>query len=165
MNYFELFLLPKQFQIDIKILNKNYYKLQLKFHPDLFINNSKYKQNQILEKSIEINKGYEILKNSLNRSIYLLSLNGINTQQKNLLSDNPSFLKKYFFLYEELESIKTKNNLTITHIDKFLKKIKYEIKYCENKINYAFNEKKWNKVIYRISQLRFLNKILINLKK
>jgi len=44
MNYFELFHLPEKFKIDMEILSKKYYKLQLKFHPDLFINYSDSKK-------------------------------------------------------------------------------------------------------------------------
>ncbi|QCI19108.1 Fe-S protein assembly co-chaperone HscB [Buchnera aphidicola] len=159
MDYFTLFKLPKQFNINKDLLNKNFYKLQLKFHPDLFINDSVSKKKQVLEKSIEINNGYKILEDSLSRSIYLLSLNGIKINQENLLSENQCFLKKYFFLYEEMEILKKKNNSKINYFNDFLKKIENEIKNCENKINNNFYNKHWNKIIDEISQLFFLTKI------
>ncbi|QFQ32746.1 Fe-S protein assembly co-chaperone HscB [Buchnera aphidicola (Aphis fabae)] len=164
MNYFTLFTLPMKFKINKDLLDKNFYKLQLQFHPDLFINDSESKKQWVLEKSIKINKGYKILNNSLDRSIYLLLLNGIKVNQEKLLSKNQCFLKKYFFLYEELEILKTRNNSNVIHFNNFLKKIESEIKDCENIINYEFQNKNWNKIINVISQLLFLTKIKKNLK-
>ncbi|WP_343154251.1 Fe-S protein assembly co-chaperone HscB [Buchnera aphidicola] len=159
MNYFTLFQLPKKFRINKDLLHKNFYKLHLQFHPDLFINDSESKKKWILKKSIEINKGYKTLKSSSNRSIYLLFLNGIKVNQNKLLSENQYFLKKYFFLYEELEIIKTKHNSNIIHLNNFFKKIEDEIKNCENLLDYEFNNKNWNAIINIISQLLFLKKI------
>lgn len=164
MNYFTLFALPIKFQINKELLDKNFYKLQLKFHPDLFMNNSESKRKWVLEKSIQINKGYKTLKSSLNRSIYLLSLNNIKVNQEKLSSENQYLLKKYFFLHEELEILKTKKSLDIIHFNNFLKKIENEIKDCENIINSEFYNKNWNKIINAISQLLFLTKIKKNLK-
>lgn len=159
MDYFTLFTLPKQFQINKNLLDKNFYILQSKFHPDLFINDSQFKKKRILEKSITINKGYKTLKNSLDRSIYLLLLNGIKITQKKLLFENQYFLKKYFFLYEELEDLKLKHHVNTINFDIFFKKIENEIKTCENIIDFQFHKKNWNKMINAVSQLLFLTKI------
>ncbi|UPT14390.1 Fe-S protein assembly co-chaperone HscB [Buchnera aphidicola] len=165
MNYFTLFTLPKKFRINKDLLNKNFYKLQLKFHPDLFINESDSKKKWVLKKSIQINKGYKILKNSFNRSMYLLFLNGIKVDEEKLLSHNQYFLKKYFFLHEELEILKKTNNSNIICFNNFLKKIENEIKDCENMINNEFHNKNWNAIISATSQLLFLKRIKGKLKK
>lgn len=164
MNYFTLFKLPMKFQLNKNLLDKNFYKLQLKFHPDLFINASESKKKWILEKSIHINKGYKTLKTSLNRSMHLLLLNGIKVNEHTILSKNQFCLKKYFFLYEELEILKLQNNSNIIYFNNFLKKIENEIKNCENIIDCAFYNKNWNEIINAISQLLFLTKIKKNLK-
>ncbi|QIQ41583.1 MAG: Fe-S protein assembly co-chaperone HscB [Buchnera aphidicola (Aphis urticata)] len=164
MNYFELFALPKKFRINKDLLNKNFYKLQLKFHPDLFINQSESKKKWVLKKSIEINKGYKILNSSLNRSIHLLFLNGVKVDSEKLLSENQCFLKKYFFLYEELELLQKKYDSNTTHFNTFIRKIENEIKDCENIIDCEFYNKNWNNVIHAVSQLLFLKKIKKKLK-
>ncbi|ALD15520.1 CoA-transferase [Buchnera aphidicola (Aphis glycines)] len=165
MNYFTLFKLPKKFQINKDLLNQNFHKLQLKFHPDLFLNDSDSKKKWVLKKSIQINKGYTILKDSFNRSMYLLLLHGIKVDQEKLLSDNPCVLKKYFFLHEELETLKKKNNLDTMCFNDFLRRIEYEITDCENIINNEFRNKNWNEIINSTSQLLFLKKIKRKLKK
>lgn len=101
MNYFTLFDIPIKFKINKELLSKNFYKLQLQSHPDLFINESDLTKTIALEKSIEINKGYKILKNSLSRAIYLLSLYGFKLKTETILLKNNSFLKN-IFLYMKI---------------------------------------------------------------
>lgn len=90
MNYFTLLNVPQQFNIDKKILTENFYKLQLKFHPDLFMNDCSLKKKIVLEQSIKINKGYKILKHSSSRAIYLLYLNGFEISKETILLDRKS---------------------------------------------------------------------------
>ncbi|CAL4326649.1 Fe-S protein assembly co-chaperone HscB [Buchnera aphidicola] len=163
MNYFKLFNIPEKFNINKKILTKNFYKLQLQFHPDLFINDSLSKKKIILNKSIEINKGYKTLKDSLSRAIYLLFLNGFKVSKETILLKNHNFLIKYFSLYEELEYLK--NNRNEKKIDIFLKKIEKKIDNYEIIIDMEFKNKNYEKVMQVIAKLLFFKKIKIHLKK
>jgi len=164
MNYFTLFNVPEKFKINKKLLSENFYKLQLKFHPDLFISNSDSEKKIILEKSIEINKGYKTLKNFLNRAIYLLFLNGLKIEKETILLKNNTFLKKYFFLYEELDFLK-ENNFDEIRLNHFLKNIEKKIIDYKNKIEVEFEKKNYQGVIKIISKLLFFKKIKVNLKK
>ncbi|QCI23022.1 Fe-S protein assembly co-chaperone HscB [Buchnera aphidicola] len=164
MNYFSLFKIPKNFKIDEKLLSKNFYKLQSQFHPDLFINDSEVKKKIILEKSIQINKGYATLKNFLNRAIYFLFLNGFEIKRETILLENNSFLMKYFSLYEELDDLK-KNNFNKKHLDDFIEKIEKKITNYKNEIEMKFENKKYEEVIPIIAKFLFFKKIRDNLKK
>lgn len=164
MDYFTLFNLPKKYRINKSLLSKNFYKLQLKFHPDLFINHSEFEKKIVLQKSIKINKGYKILQDSLTRGMYLLSLNGFKVSKEKFLSEDKNFLKKYFFLYEELNFL-TENNCDEVQINTFFKKIEKKIKNYEQIIEIKFNEKKWDDVIKLITELLFFKKIQTRLKK
>ncbi|WP_295164000.1 Fe-S protein assembly co-chaperone HscB [uncultured Buchnera sp.] len=164
MDYFTLFDLPKKYRINKSLLSKNFYKLQLKFHPDLFINHSEFEKKTVLQKSIEINKGYKILQDSLTRGMYLLSLNGLKVSKEKFLSEDKNFLKKYFFLYEELDFL-TENNCDEVQINIFFKKIEKKIANYEQIIEIKFNEKKWDDVIKLITELLFFKKIQMRLKK
>ncbi|AYN24503.1 Fe-S protein assembly co-chaperone HscB [Buchnera aphidicola] len=164
MDYFTLFNLPKKYRINKSLLSEAFYKLQLKFHPDLFIHCSEFEKKIVLQKSIEINKGYKILQDSLKRGIYLLSLNGFKISKEKFLCEDKDFLKKYFFLYEELDFL-TENNCDEVQIEIFFKKIKNIIKNYEKTIEIKFDEKKWNDVIRLITELLFFKKIQTRLKK
>jgi len=156
--------MPKKFKINKELLSKNFYKLQLQFHPDFFINDSESKKKIILEKSIQINKGYKTLKNFLSRAIYFLFLNGFKIKEETLLLKNNDFLIKYFSLYEELDNLK-ENNFDEKKLDRLIKKIEKKIIYCKNKIEMEFEKKQYEQVIKTISELLFLKKIKNNLKK
>ncbi|QCI20135.1 MAG: Fe-S protein assembly co-chaperone HscB [Buchnera aphidicola (Brevicoryne brassicae)] len=164
MNYFILFNLPKKFKINKELLSQNFYKLQLQFHPDLFINDSLSKKKVILEKSIQINKGYKILKNFLSRAIYLLSLHGFKIKNQKFFSENHGFLEKYFSLYEELDNLK-KNNFDETLLNNLLKKISKRIQKYKEEIELEFEKKNFEKVSIVIEKLLFFEKMRMNLKK
>lgn len=164
MNYFALFNVPKKFKISKKLLSENFYKLQLKFHPDLFINNSKSEQKIILEKSIQINKGYRTLKDFLSRAIYLLFLNGYEIKQETLILKNNNFLIKYFSLHEELDNLK-ENNFNEMQLNNFKKKIEKKIIHCKHQIEIEFEKKNYEKIIKVIAKFLFFKKIKDNLKK
>ncbi|WAI18273.1 MAG: Fe-S protein assembly co-chaperone HscB [Buchnera aphidicola (Acyrthosiphon caraganae)] len=164
MNYFALFNMPEKFNINKQLLSKNFYKLQLKFHPDLFINDTESKKKIILEKSIQINKGYKILKDFLSRAIYFLSLNGFKIRRETLLLNDNNFLKKYFSLYEELDSLK-ENNFDEIRLNNLIQKIKKKITICKKKIEIEFEKKQYEEAIKKIAELLFFKKIKDNLKK
>ncbi|QCI21302.1 Fe-S protein assembly co-chaperone HscB [Buchnera aphidicola (Hyperomyzus lactucae)] len=164
MNYFTLFNLPEKFKINKNLLCKNYYQLQLQFHPDLFIKDSESQKKIVLEKSIQINKGYRTLKNFLNRAVYLLSLHGFQIEKETFLLKNNNFLIEYFSLYEEIDNLKEScfDELLLTSL---LKKIKQKINNYEHEIDLEFDKKNFKKVVKITAKLLFLNKMKLNLKK
>ncbi|ANZ22773.1 CoA-transferase [Buchnera aphidicola (Diuraphis noxia)] len=163
MNYFKLFNVPKKFNIDRKILSENFYKLQLQFHPDLFVNHSVHKKKIILEKSIEINKGYKTLKHFLTRSVYLLSLYDIKIEKETIFSNNHIFLKEYFSLYEELDNLK-KNDFNKVLINNFFEKITKNIYQHQEDINCEFEKRNFKKIVILVEKLFFFERMKISLK-
>ncbi|CAL4325991.1 Fe-S protein assembly co-chaperone HscB [Buchnera aphidicola] len=164
MDYFKLFNLPQKYTINKFLLTENFYKLQLKFHPDLFTNNSRDEKKIALKKSIEINRGYQILKDSLSRAIYLLSLNGLKISKEKFSAHDQIFLKKYFFLHEELDYL-IKHDDKKVKLDILFEKVKKKIQNYEEKIEVEFNKKNWNQVIKLIAGLLFFKKIQDRFKK
>jgi len=154
MNYFVLFNLPEKFEINLKNLTKNFYKLQKQFHPDLSMNNSKNIQLKFLNKSICINAGYKTLKNPIQRSEHLLSINGTTTLSSKYKKKYNNFLKIQFFLHEQLDKIlKKKNNKKKIH--DFYKKINsFELDNMY-KLKLYLNKKLWNIAIYTTLKLKF----------
>ena len=63
MNYFQLFGLDMQFDIDLAKLSTIYQTLQKKVHPDRFANASSQDQMLAVKKSTLINDAYQTLKN------------------------------------------------------------------------------------------------------
>ncbi|WP_425619664.1 Fe-S protein assembly co-chaperone HscB [Buchnera aphidicola] len=164
MDYFTLFNLPKKFEINQKLLFENFYALQSKFHPDLFINHTSLKKEIILKKSIELNLGYKTLKDFLSRAMYLLSLYGYKINTESVLLNQNRFLVKYFALYEEIDNLK-KNSFNIKNWNCVLDKVDKKIMFCKKNIELEFKEENYEKIVIIIEKLLFLKKIKLSLKK
>lgn len=78
MNYFALLGLPPAFTLDLPALEAAYFKAQHQFHPDRFVGKPDSERQAALQRSVDINKAYDTLKNPLKRAQYLLSLQGIS---------------------------------------------------------------------------------------
>ena len=75
-NYFQLFEIKKNFNVDTNILEKNYFELQKKFHPDKYVNATDHEKRLSLQITSYINEAYETLKYYYLKSIYLLNIEG-----------------------------------------------------------------------------------------
>ena len=89
-NYFEIFQLPLQFNINEKKLDESYRSILKSIHPDRFVNATEAEKKLSLSKSTQINDAYQILKNPIQRAQYLLKLNNV-VQEKSL--DNEFLIK------------------------------------------------------------------------
>ena len=74
MNYFELFAIEQKYDIDQKLLQKQYFSLQTKYHPDRSKNELERSEN--LEYSMLINEAFKILQDDYLRAEYLLKIKG-----------------------------------------------------------------------------------------
>jgi len=80
-NYFKLFGIEVQFEIDQKFLTKKYYDLSRANHPDKFILASAEDQSAALSRSTQINEGYKILKTTQSRYRHILELADITIEE------------------------------------------------------------------------------------
>ena len=76
-NFFEILSIPVDLIVDIGILQKHYFELQMLVHPDRYTNKSNEEKQLLLEFSSVVNKAYKCLENKTERLIHLLQLNGI----------------------------------------------------------------------------------------
>jgi len=73
VNYFSLFGISKDFNIDKKTLDSKFKNLQKDYHPDMFHNADKDQQVDSEKCSTLINRAYQLLKNDYERANYLVS--------------------------------------------------------------------------------------------
>lgn len=81
-NYFEVFDLPSKLQIDTASLEKQFYTLSRKLHPDRFASKPAAEQEAALAQSSLLNDGYRTLKDPILRTQYLLKLEGIELEEQ-----------------------------------------------------------------------------------
>ncbi len=81
-DYFALFGLPRQLTLDGKLLEKQFYRLSRKLHPDLYAQASEEKRQWSLEKSSMLNDAYRTLRDPIARTEYLLEIEGIRLDEQ-----------------------------------------------------------------------------------
>jgi molecular chaperone HscB len=81
--YFSIFGLPARLTIDTAALERDFYKLSRKLHPDLFARKSAEEQAWSLRQSSLLNDAYRTLKDPISRTAYLLKLEGLAVEDEN----------------------------------------------------------------------------------
>jgi molecular chaperone HscB len=81
-NYFEVFDLPSKLRIDVASLEKQFYTLSRKLHPDRFASKPVAEQEAALAQSSQLNDAYRTLKDPILRTQYLLKLEGVELEEQ-----------------------------------------------------------------------------------
>ncbi len=76
-NYFEVFALPRKLRLDAGALEREFYRLSRRLHPDVYARASHQEQEWSLASSSLLNDAYRTLKDPVKRTEYLLKLEGI----------------------------------------------------------------------------------------
>ena len=82
VDYFTFFRLPRKLNIDVTRLQRDFYELSRKLHPDLYGQTSKQEQEWSLEQSSLLNDAYRTLKDPIKRTEYLLRLEGVELEEQ-----------------------------------------------------------------------------------
>jgi molecular chaperone HscB len=81
-NYFAFFGLPLKLNIDVAVLEKDFYALSRKLHPDLNAGTGGPEQEWSLEQSSMLNDAYRTLKDPIKRTQYFLHLEGVELEEQ-----------------------------------------------------------------------------------
>ena len=105
MNYFQLFQVPAQFDLDLTELGTRYLELQRNFHPDNFAAGSERDRLLAVQQAANINDAYHSLKQPLLRAEHLLALRGVKISHEQRSFTDPLFLMQQMELRELLADI------------------------------------------------------------
>ncbi|GAB5368634.1 hypothetical protein AAMO2058_001336500 [Amorphochlora amoebiformis] len=101
--YFGMLDMPVKYDIDIKLLENRYKKLQQDHHPDQFANKPKDEFERAVSMSSSINEAYETLKHPLHRARYMLEIGGVCMAEGHIIH-NEQFLSKIMEMQERVEA-------------------------------------------------------------
>jgi len=82
VDYFAFFGLPRKLNIDIENLQKEFYELSRRLHPDMAARHGEREREWSLEQSSQLNDAYRTLKDPIKRTEYLLRLEGIELEEQ-----------------------------------------------------------------------------------
>lgn len=106
-NPFALLGIPERFELDRSHLDKAYFQLQARLHPDRFVGKPEAERLSALQKSMAVNEAYQQLKDPQSRAEQLLRLKGVvvNTEKQDTVKPNASLLMEMMELGESLDDV------------------------------------------------------------
>src|SRR6202046_3576625 len=82
VDYFPFFGLPRKLTLDVSALEKDFYELSRRLHPDLNAQAGSQEQEWSLEQSSLLNDAYRTLRDPIKRTQYLLRLEGVELEEQ-----------------------------------------------------------------------------------
>src|SRR3984885_3580090 len=82
VDYFSFFGLPPKLNLDVATLEKSFYELSRRLHPDLNARAGSQEQEWSLEQSSLLNDAYRTLRDPIKRTEYLLHLEGVELEEQ-----------------------------------------------------------------------------------
>lgn len=155
--YFTLFQIEPQFDIDTDSLEQNYRTLAARFHPDRFASASAFEQKQAVMMSSTVNEAYRTLKNPTDRAAYLLRQQGIDADAPEHTSFAPEFLMQQMEWRETLAEARGGQDQTaLTALDKEISGAQQEL---WQDLREAFRRQQYEDAAQLVRQGRFLDKL------
>jgi molecular chaperone HscB len=125
VDYFTFFSLPRKLNLDTSALEREFYELSRKLHPDLSARADKREQEWSLEQSSHLNDAYRTLKDPIRRTEYLLRLEGVELEEQSKAATEkartkgeikkqvvpPDLLEEVFELNMQLEELRAQKKL------------------------------------------------------
>jgi molecular chaperone HscB len=120
VDYFSFFGLPRKLSLDVAALEKDFYALSRKLHPDLNAGTGSQEQEWSLEQSSLLNDAYRTLRDPIKRTQYLLHLEGVELEEQSKTATEqaratgamkqqivpPDLLEEVFELNMQLEELR-----------------------------------------------------------
>src|SRR3984885_3597162 len=124
-SYFTLFQLPQHLDLDIAALEKQFYALSRRLHPDRFAAKPAFEQEAALTASSYLNDAYRTLKDPILRTQYLLKLEGVELEEQSKAATDaaratgeqkkqvvpPELLEEVFELNMQLQEMRAANQM------------------------------------------------------
>jgi molecular chaperone HscB len=119
-DYFAFFGLPPKLDVNVPVLEKEFYELSRKLHPDLNARAASQEQQWSLEQSSLLNDAYRTLRDPIRRTQYLLKIEGVELEEQSKSATEqaratgqikkqivpPDLLEEVFELNMQLEELK-----------------------------------------------------------
>ena len=109
-NYFELFELDPDFNLDAEQLHLRQQQLLASCHPDRFVNASDREKRLSVQMASWVNQANETLRDPVKRAAYLLKVSGVEAGDESETTSDTGFLMEQIELREEIEACRSGDN-------------------------------------------------------
>lgn len=157
-NYFELFELPVDFNIDENRLTDRYRQMQQAVHPDRFVNSTDQERRLSVQHAAKINEAYETLRDSMLRARYLLSLHGITWDDERDTVMDSAFLMQQMELREALSEVREQTD-PLSATGDILDRVQAWLAQMTDKLSNCFAQQDIEAARDIVRQMQFLYKL------
>ncbi len=163
LNYFTLFGVKQTYLIDLSELEKKYFALQLQYHPDRAVGKTEQDKMQIIKTSADINQGYKVLNDDVERANHLLEINNVlvNKEKNNTYKPSQALLVEQMELRERAGDIESGNE----NLAELLSHIGSEFDGAKKDFNDFFGKGDYANAAQVAMKLKYLDKLKQELDK
>jgi molecular chaperone HscB len=125
VDYFTFFGLPRKLNLDVAALDKDFYELSRRLHPDINARAGGREQEWSLQQSSMLNDAHRTLKDPVKRTQYLLQLEGVELEEQSKSATEqaratgqlkkqivpPDLLEEVFELNMQLEELRAQKKM------------------------------------------------------
>jgi molecular chaperone HscB len=171
-NFFDLFGIEKSYTLDRQLLRDRFRDLQKKFHPDNYASASEQERRISAQYAALINEAFTTLNDPMQRGRYMLSLQGISTDEEHDTRMDPEFLMQQIELREEMEAAQSSADSAVDALDRLANKVDNEFSKREASIAEILDntaesdsdptssqDSRLEKVRHLVRELQFLNRM------
>ena len=164
-DYFSFFGLPRKLNIDGTALEREFYRLSRKLHPDLFARAGAQEQEWSTEKTSQLNDAYRALKDPIARTQALLELEGVKLEEQSRNATDaarqtgaekqqvvpPDLLEEVFELNMQLEEMRMSKKMgesdpnTVSDLQQAKTHFEQKLKELTTELNHYWDE--WDSLV------------------
>ncbi|KAK3227053.1 hypothetical protein Dsin_006915 [Dipteronia sinensis] len=153
LDYFQIYGLDKNYEIEDENLERKYKDWQKKLHPDLVHSKSQREREYAAEQSARVIEAYRTLTNPLSRAIYILKLEGIDVNEEETVSD-PELLTEIMEIREAVEDAADSKAL-----NEILSPVQEKLIQWSNSFANAFRNQKFDEALNCTRRMTYYDRV------
>ncbi len=158
-DYFALFGLNLDFDIDTRKLHSEQQRLQSTFHPDRFVNANEQERRLSVQQAAWINQAYETLLNPVKRARYMLQINGEDMSDESQTTSDTEFLMEQISIREEMDECRTDPS-PLDCCERIAAKLRLKNQEYSNEFESCFGQGKLNAARQSCRKMQFIQRVL-----
>lgn len=153
-DYFALFALPRQFELDTARLARRFYAIQKDVHPDRFAGATEAERRLSVQYATLVNQAYEVLRSPVQRGLYLLRLLGVDLPEETTGQFSRDFLLRQLSLREQLEELDSPDA-----VDAFRAEVDAELQDLGARLHQLVSEANLEAASECVRRMQFMDKL------